>query len=33
MKEFRRYGFKFLPTWKGPLANQWSYGTLLFERR
>ena len=33
LKEFRRYGFKFLPTWKGPLANQWSYGTLLFERR
>jgi ubiquinone/menaquinone biosynthesis C-methylase UbiE len=33
LKEFRRYGFKFLPTWEGPLANQWSYGTLLFERR
>ncbi len=33
LKEFRRYGFKFLPTWDGPLANQWSYGTLLFERR
>jgi len=33
LKEFRRYGFKFLPTWKGPLANKWSYGTLLFERR
>ncbi len=33
LKEFRRYGFKSLPTWKGPLANQWSYGTLLFERR
>jgi len=33
LKEFRRCGFKFLPTWKGPLANQWSYGTLLFERR
>jgi ubiquinone/menaquinone biosynthesis C-methylase UbiE len=33
LKEFRRYGFKFLPTWEGPLANKWSYGTLLFERR
>jgi len=33
LKEFSRYGFKFLPTWEGPLANQWSYGTLLFERR
>jgi ubiquinone/menaquinone biosynthesis C-methylase UbiE len=33
LKEFRRYGFKFLPTWEGPLANQWSYGTLLFERK
>lgn len=33
LKEFRRYGFKFVPTWVGPLANQWSYGTLLFERR
>lgn len=33
LKEFRHCGFKFLPTWKGPLANQWSYGTLLFERR
>jgi len=33
LKEFRRYGFKFRPTWKGPLANKWSYGTLLFERR
>jgi ubiquinone/menaquinone biosynthesis C-methylase UbiE len=33
LKEFRRYGFKSLPTWEGPLANQWSYGTLLFERR
>ena len=33
LKEFRSYGFKFLPTWEGPLANQWSYGTLLFERR
>lgn len=32
LNEFRRYGFKFLPTWSGPLANQWSYGTLLFER-
>jgi len=33
LKEFRRYGFKFLPTWQGPLAKQWGYGTLLFERR
>jgi len=33
LREFRRYGFKFVPTWVGPLANQWSYGTLLFERR
>ena len=33
LKEFRRYGFKSLPTWEGPLTNQWSYGTLLFERR
>ena len=33
LKEFHSYGFKFLPTWQGPLANQWSYGTLLFERR
>jgi ubiquinone/menaquinone biosynthesis C-methylase UbiE len=33
LREFRRYGFKSMPTWKGPLANQWSYGTLLFTRR
>ncbi len=33
LKEFRRCGFKPLPTWEGPLANQWDYGTLLFERR
>jgi ubiquinone/menaquinone biosynthesis C-methylase UbiE len=33
LKEFRRHGFKFVPTWTGPLANQWSYGTLLFQRR
>ncbi len=33
LREFRNYGFKFMPTWQGPLANQWSYGTLLFERR
>lgn len=33
LREFRRYGFKFLPTWQGPMANEWSYGTLLFERR
>ncbi len=33
LKEFRRYGFKFLPGWLGPLANEWGYGTLLFERK
>jgi SAM-dependent methyltransferase len=32
LREFRRHGFKSLPTWRGPFANQWSYGTLLFER-
>jgi ubiquinone/menaquinone biosynthesis C-methylase UbiE len=33
LKEFCSYGFKLLPTWQGPFANQWSYGTLLFERK
>ena len=32
LRELRSHGFKSLPTWRGPFANQWSYGSLLFER-
>jgi len=33
LKEFRCYGFKFVPGWLDPLTKEWGYGTLLFARR